>query len=63
MHHKRGRRKNARAGCLMCKYHKGNGYKGGLRHQTVQERKSRITEREEVSRAEDWEYDLYYLDY
>ncbi len=26
MHHKRGRPKNRRAGCLMCKYHKVNGY-------------------------------------
>ena len=26
MHHKRGRSKNQRAGCLMCKPHKMNGY-------------------------------------
>ena len=26
MHHKRGRPKNRRAGCLMCKPHKMNGY-------------------------------------
>ena len=25
MHYKRRRRKNARAGCLLCKPHKGNG--------------------------------------
>lgn len=25
MHHKRGRPKNRRAGCLMCKPHKANG--------------------------------------
>lgn len=25
MHHKRKRPKNARAGCLMCKFHKANG--------------------------------------
>ncbi len=25
MHHKRKRHKNARAGCIMCKPHKGNG--------------------------------------
>jgi hypothetical protein len=25
MHHKRGRAKNRRAGCLMCKPHKANG--------------------------------------
>jgi len=29
MHHKRGRPKNRRAGCLMCKPHKANGAKGG----------------------------------
>ncbi len=27
MHHKRGRAKNRRAGCLMCKPHKMNGWK------------------------------------
>jgi len=27
MNHKRGKPKNARAGCLMCKPHKGNGMK------------------------------------
>ena len=27
MHHKRKRSKNGRAGCLMCKPHKMNGYK------------------------------------
>jgi hypothetical protein len=26
MHHKRGRPKNRRAGCLMCKPHKMNGW-------------------------------------
>lgn len=26
MHHKRGRPKNRRAGCLMCKPHKANGF-------------------------------------
>jgi len=28
MNHKRGRPKNARAGCLFCKPHKANGAKG-----------------------------------
>lgn len=28
MHHKRKRPKNARAGCLLCKPHKANGYCG-----------------------------------
>lgn len=29
MNHKRGKPKNARAGCLMCKPHKMNGYHRG----------------------------------
>lgn len=28
MHHKRGKPKNSRAGCLLCKPHKMNGAKG-----------------------------------
>jgi hypothetical protein len=47
-HHKRGRRKNARSGCLMCKYHKGNGMKGNLNCQTRQEQKARVAEREQL---------------
>jgi hypothetical protein len=36
MHHKRGRPKNRRAGCLMCKPHKANGAKGrGMRARDV----------------------------
>lgn len=31
MNHKRGKAKNQRAGCLMCKPHKMNGA-GGLKH-------------------------------
>lgn len=49
-HHKRGRRKNARAGCLFCKPHKGNGSKGRLANQTRQERRARISEREQTRR-------------
>lgn len=30
MHHKRKRPKNSRAGCLLCKPHKGNGQKRRL---------------------------------
>ena len=33
MHHKRGKPKNARAGCLMCKPHKANGARGLKRTQ------------------------------
>ena len=32
MNHKRGKPKNARAGCLMCKYYKQNGMKHLMRH-------------------------------
>jgi hypothetical protein len=30
MNHKRGKRKNARSGCLMCKPNKMNGWKKGI---------------------------------
>ena len=43
-HHKRGRPKNARAGCLMCKWHKANGAKGKVEAQTRQERVARLHE-------------------
>lgn len=46
-HHKRGKRKNARAGCLMCKYHKANGAKGTKGAQTFQELKARLAEKEQ----------------
>jgi len=44
-HHKRGRPKSSRAGCLMCKEHKANGSKKMTAHQTMQERKARQAER------------------
>lgn len=47
MHHKRGRRKNARAGCLLCKMHKANGSKGMRWAQTYQELKARESEKEQ----------------
>ena len=47
-HHKRGRAKNRRAGCLRCKPQKANGLKGSEANQTWQERKSRVSEREQV---------------
>ncbi len=46
--HKRGRPKNARSGCLLCKYWKGNGAKGSLKNQTWQERRARLSEKEQV---------------
>jgi len=35
--HKRGRPKNRRAGCLACKPHKANGFKGGQAARTLQD--------------------------
>jgi len=50
--HKRGKRKNARSGCLLCKVYKANGVKGTWRAQTFQELRARISEREQLdSRA------------
>lgn len=46
-HHKRKKRKNARAGCLYCKYHKANGVKGGFKVQTRQEQLARIDEKQQ----------------
>lgn len=46
-HHKRGKRKNARSGCLMCKAHKANGLKGTRGAQTWQEQKARVSEKEQ----------------
>lgn len=42
-HHKRGKRKNVRAGCLLCKPHKSDGAKARLCNQTLQEKRSRFT--------------------
>jgi uncharacterized protein YodC (DUF2158 family) len=47
MNHKRRRHKNARAGCPMCKWYKSNGLKGTLNAQTFQERKARVSEKEQ----------------
>ena len=46
-HHRRGRSKNQRSGCLWCKPHKANGMKGSLGQQTWQERKARLSEKEQ----------------
>jgi hypothetical protein len=45
---KRGRPKNARSGCLLCKRHKSNAQKGRLEAQTWQERRARLSEREQI---------------
>ena len=49
MHHKRRRPKSTRAGCLLCKPHKHQGMKKALKNQTLQERKVRISEKEQRS--------------
>jgi hypothetical protein len=46
-HHKRGRRKDDRSGCLWCKSHKATGNKGQSAHQTRQERRARLNEKED----------------
>lgn len=45
-HHKRGKRKNARSGCRLCKPHKSNGVRNSVESKTWQERRARVTERE-----------------
>ncbi|MHA2426989.1 MAG: hypothetical protein ACXADB_03055 [Candidatus Hermodarchaeia archaeon] len=52
-HHKRKRHKNARAGCLMCKYWKANGVKGVKWAQTKQELLARESEKEQLEEAEE----------
>lgn len=46
-HHKRRKRKNARAGCLYCKPHKHQRAKGCWNNQTRQEKLARISEKEQ----------------
>ena len=46
-HHKRGRPKNRRAGCLLCKPHKANGAHDPRR----QERRARIDARQQLAEA------------
>lgn len=46
-HFKRRRRKDARAGCLMCKWHKSTAHKGRLAAQRKPERLARVREREQ----------------
>ena len=47
MHHKRRRPKNRRAGCLMCKYWKINGFGKGKESETYSShRRRRQAERE-----------------
>jgi len=41
-HHKRRRPKSTRAGCLLCKVHKGNSHKDTWGCQTKQERVARM---------------------
>jgi hypothetical protein len=46
MHHKRGRPKNRRAGCLFCKPQKANGQKASVK-KTIQERQADVSEMEQ----------------
>jgi hypothetical protein len=45
--HKRKRPKSARAGCILCKPHKDNAFKDQEQSQTMQERRARVSEREQ----------------
>lgn len=56
MHHKRGRRKDRRAGCLMCKPHKSTALKDTKAAQTVQERRSNYVL---LDAYDAWIYDTY----
>ena len=47
MHHKRKRPKSTRSGCLMCKYWKHQGLKDCENMQTWQERRARVSEKEQ----------------
>lgn len=49
MNHKRRRAKNRRAGCLLCKPHKGNGMKGLRENEPLQTKKSRATAQTQLS--------------
>lgn len=46
-HHRRGRPRQQRAGCIYCKRWKVNGAKGMFEYQTRQEKRARIDEREQ----------------
>ena len=62
MNHKRGRAKNQRAGCLLCKPWKANGSKGQRSMETAAMQRERVTEKEERAYAEDLglvRYDLW----
>lgn len=48
-HHKRGKPKSSRAGCLMCKPHKHQGAKKSLKNQTKQEQLAIASEKEQVN--------------
>lgn len=52
MNHKRRRPKNRRAGCLLCKPHKGNGMKGRAESQPLQVVRSSIAAREQLAEVE-----------
>lgn len=59
--HKRGRAKNQRAGCLLCKPWKANGAKGKRSIERPSMQRERITEKEEREYASDLDLVLYDL--
>lgn len=62
VNHKRGRPKNARAGCLLCKPWKMNGAKRGDGWCRIGEARARIAEREQIAPQDVDDYDLSYDD-
>jgi hypothetical protein len=52
MHHKRGRPKDRRAGCLLCKPHKANRAKGTLKAQPRQEQIARQKQQQQIDELE-----------
>jgi hypothetical protein len=52
MNHKRRGPKSTRAGCMMCKAHKHQGGKDVWNNQTIQEKRSRLNESEQLSELE-----------
>ena len=51
-HHKREKRKSSRAGCSMCKPWKDNEFKNTHEAQSIQEKRARITDEDEIEYAE-----------
>jgi hypothetical protein len=58
LNHKRGRKKDSRAGCLMCKPHKANAYVGQERQMRKRDAQREVAEARQA-RAEEEEERLW----